>query len=101
GNTQGYEKTRKNKHYSCNHNNQAGVTEQDDFTSHIEPCYNDDLLRLVVQINIIRHIFLPYRQLLLNYRMTAIFNLQHITIRNLRLGIVVASGYLSKGQQTI
>ena len=81
--------------------NQCRLTQKRWLTRHIGTGYYDDLLRTTVQHHIIGNIFLSYRKLFLNYRVTALTNIQYVVILNNRTDVVILTRHISERQQTV
>ena len=77
------------------------LAQQRRFTGHIRSGDDDNLLFLVVQVDVVGHIPLPYRQLFLDDRMASLPDIQLVGRVDDRPHVVVFLGALGKRQQTV
>ena len=92
----------RNKTTNLSHNSyKSHLAQQCRLTRHVRTRNNYNLLRVIIQINIIINIRLTGRQLLLNYRMTPPLYINHIRITYIRSDILILLRHLSKRQQAV
>ena len=81
--------------------NQGCLSQQGGLTGHVRTGEDDDLLRLLVQIQVVGHVLLPGRHHPLYDRVTALLYLENITIVHQRAAVTVVLGGPGKRQQAV